>query len=120
VAKAPAAGGSAGSPCTSNSSCTLGGFFGKCNLGSSWPGGYCQDTCLVLNCTGTDVCVGQDCWERCANPGQGQSDCRLGYVCGRLVTPDGGPIPYGICEPDCHLPGAGCSAGTCNALGYCS
>jgi hypothetical protein len=74
----------------------------------------------LLNCTGDDVCLNQDCWERCSGPRQGQSTCRPGYVCGGLVTTDGGVITYGYCKPDCHLPGAGCTIGSCDSLGYCT
>ncbi len=110
----------AGSPCAQNADCTIGGVFGACNTAAAgWPGGYCQDTCVVLGCNGTDVCLSQNCWERCPDPRAGQSTCRLGYVCGGLVQTDGGAITYGICKPDCHLPGAGCTSGTCSALGYC-
>ena len=99
--------------------CTIGGVFGTCNTGTKWPGGYCQDTCYLYSCTGSDVCLNQDCWKRCNNPRQGQSSCRLGYVCGGLVAADGGTLSYGICQPDCHLPAAGCTSGTCGSLGYC-
>jgi len=109
----------AGSPCQAKTDCDLGDFLGKCNTGTAWPGGYCQDTCIVLGCKSNDVCVANDCWERCPAPKAGQSTCRNGYVCGALVQGDGGTLTYGICEPDCHLPGAGCTSGTCNAQGYC-
>lgn len=107
----------AGSPCTLDTQCTLGGVFGHCRTGPAWPGGYCQDTCYLLSCSGNDVCISNDCYERCPGPGAGQSTCRGGYVCGRLVSGDGGTVTYGICEPDCRV--AGCSSGTCGALGYC-
>ena len=69
----PTPGGGAGSPCQVKADCTIGGVFGACNVGSSWPGGYCQDTCLVLNCNGTEVCLSQNCWERCPGPRTGQN-----------------------------------------------
>jgi serine protease len=107
----------AGSPCATNADCTLGGVLGQCNTGNSWPGGYCQDTCYLLSCHGTDVCVSQSCWARCPGPRSGQSTCRGGYVCGALVFSDGTSPPYGICQPDCRV--AGCTQGTCGPLGDC-
>lgn len=112
----------AGSPCAQNTDCNLGGFVGACNTAAmGWPGGYCQDTCFVLGCNGTDLCLSDACWERCPNPGQGQSTCRGGYACKPLISTDGGSVGYGFCGRDCHLPGFTCAAGaTCNAQGYCS
>jgi len=107
----------AGSPCATNNDCTLGGVFGTCRTGNSWPGGYCQDTCYLLSCAGTDVCISQDCWERCPSPSTGQSTCRGGYVCLPLVLSDGGTPSYGICVPSCQV--AGCQQGTCRPSGYC-
>ena len=107
----------AGSPCATNNDCTIGGLTGGCLTGNSWPGGYCQDTCFILSCSSTDVCISNDCWERCPGPRLGQSTCRGGYVCGALVLPDGGSPGYGICRPSCAY--AGCPQGTCGALGYC-
>jgi hypothetical protein len=116
---APTSGGYAGSPCSTKTDCTIGGV-GDCRVGTSWPGGYCQDSCLFLPCHGTDVCLSQECWAGCNQPFQGQGACRGGYVCMGLVGADGGSLSYGFCDHDCHSPGVACPSGTtCGALGYC-
>jgi len=106
----------AGSPCTAKDDCQISGVFGGCNTGSEWPGGYCQDTCYVLSCHSPDLCVNNNCYERCATPRQGQNTCRGGYVCDSSQS-DGGLREPGRCVPDCHH--RGCTSGSCNSQGYC-
>ncbi len=107
----------AGSPCTEKADCQIGGTFGGCNTGSQWPGGYCQDTCFILSCHSPDLCIDNNCYERCDKPRQGQDTCRGGYVC-ESSQPDGGLAEPGRCVPDCFH--RACSSGSCNAQGYCS
>lgn len=107
----------AGSPCTEKADCQIGGTFGNCNTGSQWPGGYCQDTCFILSCHSPDLCIDNNCYERCDRPRQGQDTCRGGYLC-ESSQPDGGLAEPGRCVPDCFH--RACSSGICDAQGYCS
>ncbi len=111
--------GYAGSPCTTNNDCVIGGI-GGCNTGVTWPGGYCSDSCLFLPCHGSDVCHDHYCYEPCTPPMQGQGTCRSGYVCDSRED-DGGFGVQGRCLPDCRAPGLSCNSGfSCSALGYCN
>jgi hypothetical protein len=96
------------------------GGIGGCNTGVTWPGGYCSDSCLFLNCHGNDVCHDHFCYQPCSPAMQGQASCRAGYVCDSRED-DGGVGVQGRCLPDCRAPGLGCGTGyTCSPLGYCN
>lgn len=109
-----------GSPCTASSQCYQ-PILGSAECITSWPGGYCSGTCLLTEqvCGGflglaSGWCTPQgSCLEDCANPGQGQSSCRTGYVC----EYSNGVGSQGVCVPRCQQ--VACSSGTCNASGYC-
>lgn len=109
-----------GSPCTSTTQCYT-PVVGSRECLTSWPGGYCTSTCLLLrqSCGGVlgpGYCTpAGECLLACANPGQGQSTCRSGYVCDFSE----GAGSQGVCLPRCDSPGLACTSGTCNAAGYC-
>ncbi|MDP1916305.1 MAG: hypothetical protein Q8L14_08670, partial [Myxococcales bacterium] len=102
------------------------------------PGGYCSRTCRIdEDCTaagdedfaeGICLSVSQTvniCYRGCASPRGGQSNCRPGYVCERLLTNDGGVLGTGFCSGRCDVAGGNCGnysdGGTrpCLSTGYC-
>lgn len=109
-----------GSTCTSTSQCYQ-PILGTAECRTSWPGGYCTGTCLLTE----QVCGGffglasgwctpnGECLLDCTNPGTGQSTCRTGYVCDY----SNGVGSQGVCVPRCQQ--VACTAGSCNAAGYC-
>lgn len=127
-----------GSACAANADCQADGGWepGGCILPteadggpSGFPDGYCTADCSIVDCGDTAMCInfGDDgtgnnlllCTDRCPNGGNGQDDCRPGYVCQSFIFPDGGVSTDGICWQSCKSPGAECAQGTCNAQGYC-
>jgi hypothetical protein len=96
---------------------------------TGFTGGYCMADCSTTgNCPNDAICLGTQtqafCFALCAASGQGQSDCRSGYVCNAygIPLPGGGTQPStdGFCFPSCDNPGRPpCPNGsTCDA-GYC-
>lgn len=129
-----------GGACTTDVDCNPGDFDkGLCfapvdeNMQpSGWPLGYCTADCTELNdvCGNTGMCLGINqqgdalCFDKCAEGGAGQSDCRTDYVCEHYLRglPDGGQEQStdGYCSPNCNAPGVGCGSGTtCTPEGYC-
>jgi hypothetical protein len=92
---------------------------------SGWVGGYCNPACSAAGTCPAGTCLnifgGTYCMGNCTGMGSGKGTCRTSYVCESLQTTDGGSEPYGVCFPDCHVLGAGCTApAVCNTLGYCN
>lgn len=125
-----------GSSCTSEIACQAGGAYpaGGCipatdsNGPTGFTGGYCVSTCNIggsASCGSTATCLQFPansgtlnlCVDLCAAPGQGQSDCRAGYVCEPGQDQKGAAI--GFCWPNCNNVAGSCGNGTCLATGYC-
>jgi hypothetical protein len=136
-AGAPAPDGLIGSPCTSDDPCRNPPSDGYCvpeqvnGNPTGHVGGECAAPCDIdgdAHCGQGGTCVRfgtavgffSVCSRRCTNPGQGQSDCRAGYVCSSTLTSsDGGVSPFGYCKPDCNNPGAACQSPMSCRSGYC-
>lgn len=133
--------GEAGSACTANADC-MPPNDGECvpqvlpdGGATGYPGGACTAPCDLdpqNHCGDGGICIdygtsGAWCEGACTGPLQGQSNCRTGYVCSPLTTPDGGLYPLGFCRPRCDNVGAyipPCGSGfTCQTSGarsgYC-
>lgn len=106
-----------GNPCSTNADCPDGG---RCV--TSYPGGYCTRDCSAQACPAGSQCYVVDpstnaktCIASCTGPNQGQSTCRINYVC----YPD--DVGGGQCLPNCRVLDVcgGTPTPTCNASGYC-
>jgi hypothetical protein len=86
------------------------------------PNFWCGDggLCLITLVDPNNFPIQATCEQRCSAPNGGASNCAAGYVCwGGITQPDGGPAPYGFCQPDCHALG-GCNTGfVCSDAGSC-
>lgn len=105
----------AGSACTTNANCqppfqqlclpqTLNG------VNTGYTGGYCTARCSATQPCSSGACItesfdaGATCKQTCFGPGQGQTDCRAGYVC--VVGTTDFPQFVGWCRPRCDNGGA--------------
>ena len=106
---------SAGTACTTNANCqppfqqlclpqTLNG------VNTGYTGGYCTARCSSVQPCSSGACIteqfdaGSTCKQTCIGPGQGQVDCRAGYVC--VVGTTDFPQFIGWCRPRCDNGGA--------------
>ncbi|RKH23916.1 peptidase S8 [Corallococcus sp. CA041A] len=74
-----------GGACTTNSTCGTGG---QCLTGTSFPGGYCTQSCMTAGCPSGSDCYSNDrgatayCFVTCTpSSGNTQGSCRTGYRC---------------------------------------